>query len=193
MSYPTCGRGQCSTAQTFCNLNMETVGNIDELRSNINFNDNDQINAVDWNAIKTKLQAIYNFGALGTRNPSQNDINTFINATQNITTITLDGYNTIYDIIDKTSNKLNADLVHTIEDTIDSTLNNAINSYKLNSSRCDMCNASCNTVCQASCQECNVSCISQCYDCGQSGCSCAPSVSGCIIAGNSYGPLGMVC
>lgn len=153
----------CSSAQTFCNINGQYVKN----NLNISFPNvgtkGSKITPEWKNQVINILKSIYNYGSYGTRNPTLTQINS-LDSISSKERITIDDYNEIIAIIGGTKvNKKDK-----ILGTYFSDLENSINNYKLNADRCNTCNTGCNTTCQASaqcndyCNSCNVTCDSAC-------------------------------
>ena len=179
----------CSSKQTFCALNKETVSSISEL--NFTYSPSptqftQEITDEIWNEIVDEIIKIYNYGKRGTRNPSNplnitsfqavaddhagnEDKNASIVSTtsqnskhqSNDNIIPLDKYNEILNTIGLSSLS-NLDTI--ITEAKFNTIKTTINNLKLNNNRCNNCNIKCNQKCEASSQ-CYCDCDCYCYDC----------------------------
>lgn len=186
----------CSSKQTFCALNKETVSSIDEL--NFTYSPSptqftQEISNEIWNEIIDEIIKIYNYGKRGTRNPinplgitsfqsvtddhkGNEDINSSIVSTtsqnnkhqSDYNIIPLDKYNEILSTIGLSSI---SDLGTIITEERFNTIKTTINNLKLNNTRCNNCNIKCNQKCQASSQ-CYCDCDCYCYNCSQCDCDC---------------------
>lgn len=153
----------CSSAQTFCNINGQLVKN----NLNISFpdigNKGSKITPEWKQQIINILKSIYNYGNAGTRNPSLAEING-LDAIVAKDRITAEDYNEVVRILNGTAVKQKTRILGTYF----SDLENYINNYKLNADRCNTCNSGCNTTCQASaqcddyCNSCNIVCDTNC-------------------------------
>lgn len=157
----------CVTKQTFCALNKETVGdNEDFLNSDLPTIVKDETLVSDelMNNIKDILINIKNYGNEGTRNPTQEQINKVNNHSDN-EYILLDDYNIVLDILGK--ELLSSDNSYIISKQLMDNLQQHIKSYKLDSTRCNYCNASGN------CSQCDCDCDCDCSDwCDWCNCNC---------------------
>ena len=153
-----CSSGQgattsaCLTAQTFCKVNGQLVSNNSGIsRTFTQVTAGNKAEAITINSIKTVLQNIYNYGSLGTRNPTQASINNIPAATADYS-ILLTQYNNILDIL-SASDKLSSTTA--ISASMINSIQTKINNYSLNSNRCNTCNTQCNAQCNT-CQTCDV-------------------------------------
>ena len=153
----------CENKQTFCILNGQSVLNN---KTGIGYTlptitQGGKINASTWNDIITVLNKIYNYGNRGTRNPPINGLSTAPQGDKIYLTL----YNQIRSAIGLSNETNNVSLTKILIDN----LKTSIESYQLNTNRCNSCNTTCNTNCQANSQgggDCR--CVE--YDCGQ--CTC---------------------
>lgn len=175
----------CSSAQTFCNINGQLVKN----NINIAFPEiGTQYSAItpEWKQqVINILRTIHNYGNKGTRNPTTQEINN-LNSISSNQTITPEDYNEIIKILD---GPLVLQHNH-ILGTYYSDLKKYINNYKLNADRCNTCNTGCNTTCQEShqcedyCNSCNITCDTNCesmdagVSCGK-GCGLSEACGAC--------------
>lgn len=190
-----------SSKQAFCSLGRQTVKD----NSSITFNySNDLFNkdpnsltesevaqmqgtsitTNEVNSIIDALTKIKDFGAAGTRNPTQSQMDELKKALQ-YQGINADTYDKIIKILDS-STTINHQYTP-IKGSYLYQIREKINNYKLNTDRCDTCNTSCNAGCQVAsqappCSACDVSCNTACesYVCAQSGIS-----GGCGMTGSS--------
>lgn len=202
-----------SSKQAFCSLGKQTVKDHSSITfdySNGLFNKDpnslsaNEIAQMQGTTITTKeinliidaLTKIKDFGAAGTRNPTQAQMNELAKALQ-YQGINADTYDKIIKILD--SNTTIQHQYTPIKGSYLYQIREKINNYKLNTDRCDTCNTSCNAGCQVasqappcdSCQPgCNTSCES--YVCGQGNCGESRGCRNCqsdqsCRSGNSSG------
>ena len=157
----------CESAQTFCNINGQLVKD----NPNIKFNFSKIIGqsktkaTTEWKQeVINALKAIHNYGSHGTRNPSNNEIES-LDLIQQKNKILAEDYNEIIKILSNDTNKQISSKTRLLGTYFDD-LESCINNYKLNSDRCNDCNTGCNTTCQSSAQggcddsPCNSNCMS---------------------------------
>lgn len=197
-----------SSKQAFCSLGRQTVKDNSSITFNysnglfnkdpnsLSENEIDQmqgtiITPTEINSIIEALTKIKDFGAAGTRNPSQAQMNELAKVLQ-YQGINADAYDKIIKILDSDST-----IKHQytpIKGSYLYLIREKINNYKLNTDRCDTCNTSCNAGCQVAsqappCSACDVSCNTSCesYVCAESGTNCVHSEYGGCSGGSECG------
>lgn len=160
-----------TSAQTFCNLNGQTVKDNPDIKFTYTgcITNTEFITPESLNEIIVELKNIYYYGLQGDRNPSD-AIN--LNKVIKNNFITLKDYNDIL----KTINANQLSNYSQIKGSYFKDLETIINSYVLNSNRCDTCNVGCNVGCEVVSQ-----CCTTCYDCG--GCQYYSQCS-CLVGGD---------
>lgn len=195
------GTDGCTSKQTFCEIACETVGDMLE-KDNVfntevisffpNFSKGQIIPPELYNNVKILLTKISQYGNEGTSNPIEEDINEINNVNKN-DIIYFNNYNKILQILNK-ENLLSSG-TNLISKQLINDLQTYIREYKFNDDRCNYCNSGCNSsnsggggdscACWGDCPKINSGAGDDCLS------SCEthnPSVSGCEISGDSYGP-----
>lgn len=179
-----------SSKQAFCSLGRQTVKDNSSIIFNYSnglFNKDpnslsaNEIAQMQGTAITTKeinliidaLTKVKDFGAAGTRNPTQAQMKELEKALQ-YQGINADTYDKIIKILDSSTT-----IKHQytpIKGSYLYQIREKINNYKLNTDRCDTCNTSCNAGCQVAsqappCDSCQPACNTSCesYVCAQGG------------------------
>lgn len=138
---------------TFCATNGQTVNNNPSIR--FSYTDGciaaGQVITTEFlTAAKNQLWAIYNYGAKGTRNPTKAVLDALPAIPSDGAIITAEIYNSLIDVVGGTRISQG----DTLLGTYNQALIDAINSYQINSDRCDSCNSGCQEACQISAQGC---------------------------------------
>lgn len=190
----------CTTVQTFC-ASCQIVKEHPIFNSSKGFKFSKTATAktkaspLFINEAVDALKKISEYGAEGTKNPSESELNT-LKKVQSKEKITTNSYNLLLSVL-KIKNK-NVASKDKLLGSYFSNLENYINNYKLNDDRCSTCNATCQSgqschqgcgdTCENSCQTnceggicgCLVGCQGTCEYLNQSGCgSCQGGSSNC--------------
>lgn len=195
----------CSSQQTFCRLNRQTVSANNSIAFNYNgcITHSEIIEDETWNELIDAIIKVYNYGTRGVRNPP---IPLSLSADTNISATTI-GHETsptpiISDTLRNTKHKAEEDQIdfndyNQILSTIGITqlsekqiiygdyfndIMIKLNNYQLNDTRCNNCNTGCNVTCQAIAQCCDSHCCTQCCtNCCTNACAytCEASYDAC--------------
>lgn len=182
----------CSTAQTFCNINGQTVGDNPSIK--FKFSTLTQFNSKkkaypNWkDEVIEGLKKINNYGSAGSNIFNESAINS-LDKIASKDKIYAEDFNEILNILKINDTNKQVHSKNRLLGSYFKDLETYINSYQISSDRCNTCNSGCNTTCQANaqcndyCNSCNVTCDTNCE-----GGLCPSGYEGCT--GCEYSHLG---